>query len=630
MSSASQEEVASGSASSDPIPKFDMHTITSVLTEEQGTPVAEGDPIEQHVTEPLAVGVPIPRRTDLQKIVEHADQRVLDAREKKERKKQDAPPRPASKKRPAGESSGRGKKRAATPSVVELSGSDASENTRSPTRSPSPINVSHPNIETVDQNLDESAGHNSEQVVDRNLEERAGHNAGGGSGGIDGSVGPNDDGQNDEEVQGGGGGEGVIERFPAVQDPPDVENLAHGGLNASTSSGSTRQAFGRSTPGGPSGSSEPFIPSWNLTAGASLNDAEACREMMVHLPPPSVRAEQAFGRRTPGGPSGSSEPFIPSWNLTAGASLNDAKACREMMVHLPPPSVRAEQVSLTDYQATQRAWFELARCSLAQADALQRFENLSYHYAQLYQAHQACGASVERLTTVEASLAEERRVVEGLTKANRELHQQHQGCSGREADLAEQLSLANKEKEELSSQNLEQSNRIKQLEDLLAGKEASLEESERKSAGLAKEVEKLTVASSQAEILRHNYVRQLIPTVVKRFRESDEYQMAWAGVFNAALDAGWLAGLKLGRSEEEVAAYVAGNANFDMAGVESFQADYDEMFVRPFPYIERVASSFRLPLADIMNILPAGEENTVGAGASGQNPSEPTTTSQDP
>ncbi|PWA98913.1 transposase (putative), gypsy type [Artemisia annua] len=583
MSSASQEEVASGSAS-DPIPKFDMHTITSVLTEEQvsrvskGAPVTEGDPIEQHVTEPLAVGVPIPRRTDLQKIVEHADQRVLDAREKKERKKQDAPPRPASKKRPAGESSGRGKKRAATPSVVELSGSDASENTRSPTRSPSPINVSHPNIETVDQNPDESAGHNSEQVVDQHLEEMAGPNTGGGSGGIDRSAGPNDEGQDEEEVQGGGGGEGVIERLSAAQDPPDVENLAHGGLNASTSSGSTRQAF---------------------------------------------------GRRTPGGPSGSSEPFIPSWNLTAGASLNDAEACREMMVHLPPPSVRAEQASLTDYQATQRAWFELARCSLAQADALQRFENLSYHYAQLYQSHQACGASVERLTTVEASLAEERRVVEGLTKANRELHQQHQGCSGREADLTEQLSLANKEKEELSSQNLEQSNRIKQLEDLLAGKEASLEESERKSAGLAKEVEKLTVASSQAEILRHNYVRQLIPTVIKRFRESDEYQMAWAGVFNAALDAGWLAGLKLGRSEEEVAAYVAGNANFDMAGVESFRADYDEMFVRPFPYIERVASSFRLPLADIMNILPAGEENTVGAGASSQNPSEPSTT-QDP
>ncbi|PWA80205.1 transposase (putative), gypsy type [Artemisia annua] len=462
----------------------------------------------------------MPRRTDLQKVVEHADQRVLDARERKEKKKQDAPPRPTSKKRPAGESSRRRTKKTTTSHVVELSGSDASEDTRSPTRSPSPINVSHPSFEAVDQNLDESAGHNSEHVVGQ-------------------------------------------------QEFAEGSN-AEGSLNASTSSGSTRQAF---------------------------------------------------GRRTPGGHSGCVEPFVPSWNLTVGASLNDAEVCRDLMVHLAPPSVRAEQASLTEYQATQRAWFELARCSLAQADALQRFENLSYHYAQLYQAHQACGSSAERLKTIEADLVEQRRAVEGLTKANRELHQQHQGCSGREADLAEQLSLANKEKDELSSKSLEQSNRIKQLEDLLAGKEASLEESERRSAGLAKEVEKLTVASSQAEILRHNYVRQLIPTVVKRFRESEEYQIVWAGVFNFALDAGWLAGLKLGRSEEEVAAYVAGNENFDMAAVQSFRADYDEMFVRPFPYIESVASSFRLPLADVMNILPAGEENTVGAEASGQNPS---------
>ncbi|PWA82844.1 hypothetical protein CTI12_AA174500 [Artemisia annua] len=104
--------------------------------------------------------------------------------------------------------------------------------------------------------------------------------------------------------------------------------------------------------------------------------------------------------------------------------------------------------------------------------------------------------------------------------------------------------------------------------------------------------------------------------------------MAWGEVFNAALDAGWLAGLKLGRSEEEVAAYIAGNENFDMAAVQNFRAAYDEMFLRLFPYIERVASSFRLPLADVMNILPAGEENTVGTGASGQNPTDQTP--QDP
>ncbi|PWA68822.1 UDP-arabinose 4-epimerase 2 [Artemisia annua] len=41
---------------------------TEVSRVSKGAPVTEGDPIEQHVAEPLAVGVPIPRRTDLQKI----------------------------------------------------------------------------------------------------------------------------------------------------------------------------------------------------------------------------------------------------------------------------------------------------------------------------------------------------------------------------------------------------------------------------------------------------------------------------------------------------------------------------------------------------------------------------------
>ena len=63
---------------------------------------------------------------------------------------------------------------------------------------------------------------------------------------------------------------------------------------------------------------------------------------------------------------------------------------------------------------------------------------------------------------------------------------------------------------------------------------------------------------------------------------------------------------------------------FDLAVVQNFRAAYDEMFLRPFPYLERVASSFRFPLADVMNLLPAGEENTVGASASGHTSSDHT------
>lgn len=288
-----------------------------------------------------------------------------------------------------------------------------------------------------------------------------------------------------------------------------------------------------------------------------------------------------------------------------------------MMVHLAPPSVRAEQASLTEHQAVKRAWFELARSSLAQADVLQRFENLSYHYGQLYRTHEACESSAARVAELEASLDGERLAKEELAQSKEELLQQHQGCPAREAELSEQLLAAGGERDRLKSINDEQARQIRELEGALAEKDLALKASEAKSVALAGEVEKLTVGSSQAEILRHNYVRQLIPTVFKRFRESDEYQMAWADVFNAALNAGWVEGVKTGRTnQDEIDALLASKEDLDMAAVEGFQEAYDQMFVRPFPYLERIASSFRLPLADLMNIQPAGEVPTVGAGAS--------------
>ena len=41
------------------------------------------------------------------------------------------------------------------------------------------------------------------------------------------------------------------------------------------------------------------------------------------------------------------------------------------------------------------------------------------------------------------------------------------------------------------------------------------------------------------------------------------------------------------------------------------------MFLKQFPYVEKVVASYRLPLADIMNIFPAGEVVTPGVESSG-------------
>ena len=76
---------------------------TSISRVSKRPPLAEGAPIVQHTTEPRGPKESFPKKTGLQKVVEKADQRVLDARAAKEKKKPNAPPRASTKKRPAGE-----------------------------------------------------------------------------------------------------------------------------------------------------------------------------------------------------------------------------------------------------------------------------------------------------------------------------------------------------------------------------------------------------------------------------------------------------------------------------------------------------------------------------------------------
>ena len=101
----------------------------------KGPSLAEGGDVEQHVTQPLDPKSPIPRKTGLQKVVERPDQRILDAR----MKKQAGPPR-MTKKRPAGDPSRRPSKRPSVSSVV-VSEDELSSGDDDRTRSPSPLNI---------------------------------------------------------------------------------------------------------------------------------------------------------------------------------------------------------------------------------------------------------------------------------------------------------------------------------------------------------------------------------------------------------------------------------------------------------------------------------------------------------
>ncbi|GJV21676.1 hypothetical protein Tco_1370696 [Tanacetum coccineum] len=73
------------------------------------------------------------------------------------------------------------------------------------------------------------------------------------------------------------------------------------------------------------------------------------------------------------------------------------------------------------------------------------------------------------------------------------------------------------------------------------------------------------VFDSQAEIVRHNYVRQLLPTVFQRLLSSGEYKKSLTYIFNLVIAAGLSEGVKVACSEEEAEAFLATAVYYDPA-----------------------------------------------------------------
>ncbi|GJZ25397.1 hypothetical protein Tco_0569650 [Tanacetum coccineum] len=96
---------------------------------------------------------------------------------------------------------------------------------------------------------------------------------------------------------------------------------------------------------------------------------------------------------------------------------------------------------------------------------------------------------------------------EALSDDHKTLQQVHLGFAGREAALSEKLAVLEKEKDDLLDKNKDQEAHIKRLEEDFASDTCSLSEAERTTDQLKGDLEHLMVDLSQAEIVRHNYVK---------------------------------------------------------------------------------------------------------------------------
>ncbi|GJX38891.1 hypothetical protein Tco_0252194 [Tanacetum coccineum] len=274
-----------------------------------------------------------------------------------------------------------------------------------------------------------------------------------------------------------------------------------------------------------------------------------------------------FPQRNPGGDGvGSSlwvnvsppAPFILDWNLTTHSILNDVESCQDMMLNLATHVVRDKQNRLSDHKALQRAWFELGRGALAQIDLLQQYEVLNDDYGELYQSHRYCKDVSDRLTDTQNQQVDAIRSRNTLSDDHKTLQQEHLGCVGKEVALTEKLAATEKEKYKLLDKNRE-----------------------------------------QEEQIRHNYIRQLLPTFVERLISSDEYKKSLSDVFNQAIAAGWSEGVKAERYDQDAEAILATAADYDPECKSTFMPAFDALFIKRYPYVEKLAESFRLLLGDL-------------------------------
>nr|GEU83111.1 hypothetical protein [Tanacetum cinerariifolium] len=265
--------------------------------------------------------------------------------------------------------------------------------------------------------------------------------------------------------------------------------------------------------------------------------------------------------------------YAPEWSTRQRCRVDTLMWCRELMVHLAPPAAQEELSALTNATTLERAWFNLGRGAFAQIDVLERFENLQADYDQLAETHSKCGYKVKKHVHARSDL-----------EHNANLY----------------INMADRYKMVIKDQAL----RIKELEDELARNNFALVYAERINAERAQEKEKLVAQLIKTKMEKFNCICKLLPTVVSRLFQSHEYKQSLSKPFNLAIQAGWAKGLTEERSEEYRSELMSRMEGFDAYADKKMYVEYDKLFEKRYPFVEKISHGFRHTVSDLLKVYP--------------------------
>ncbi|GJX87238.1 hypothetical protein Tco_0339252 [Tanacetum coccineum] len=233
--------------------------------------------------------------------------------------------------------------------------------------------------------------------------------------------------------------------------------------------------------------------------------------------------------------------YVPDWSIPRRCRLDTAMWCRELMVHLAPPAAQEE------------------------------FENLQADFDELVESHAECGDLAGKLVQSRLDVKHSSDLYNSLSDRFKAFRSEYEGCVGR-------LEASENRNRELSQVNKDQALQIKELEDTLAKKDSALVYAERINVERAQEKERLVSQLVRAEMEKIDCIRKLLPAVVKGLAEE--------------------------RSEEDLLELMGRMKGFDTYADKRMKVEYDKLFEKRYPFVEKISRGFRHSVSDLLKVYP--------------------------
>ncbi|GJS86016.1 hypothetical protein Tco_0752557 [Tanacetum coccineum] len=293
------------------------------------------------------------------------------------------------------------------------------------------------------------------------------------------------------------------------------------------------------------------------------------------------------------------DKYVPNWGLRSDLRICTPGTCKELVSHLATPAEDEFLGGLSNADIVGRAYLTLGQSVATQEEILKRHEQLCQDYVDLGSFGDVQSLELDRLRSSLQIMTQDNNV---LNKRLVLLDGAHSECMSRDKELSDRVNDLERERDEWRSTASDQVEKIRSLEKDLEPRTQQLIAAEEKVKALENEKLALSAQLAQAETDRKKLVREFIPTVVKRLHASVEYRKSLAEPVQLCFTAGWLGGLSLGRTEDEITRFLSETEDLDIEGSKSWEAKHHELFKMSYPYVQKVAASYDLPMSDLLKV----------------------------